>query len=67
MNLRRMISRQTRHWARTPIGEICIGARNYAVTIVAWLLFIVPQTTTSTKIHHISGSVLEAQTARAAA
>jgi hypothetical protein len=67
LNLRRMIRRQARHWARTPFSVRGVGARNWAITVVARALFIVPLAATITKIFNLSGMVLEAQTARAAA
>jgi hypothetical protein len=67
LNLRRMIRRQARHGARTPFSVRGVGARNWALTVVTRALFIVPLTATITKILNVSGSVLEAQTATAAA
>jgi hypothetical protein len=67
LNLRRMIRRQARHWARTPFSVRGVGARNWAVAVVARALFIVPLTATVTKKLNLSGSVLETQTARTAA
>jgi hypothetical protein len=66
LNLLR-IRRQARHRARTPFSVRGVGARNWAGTVVTRALFIVPLTATITKRQNVSGMVLEAQTAIAAA